>query len=112
MIITKKALREIKAKKENNFEKWVLNDILKEDADRIEGYVYDVRQHGCISGIVTSLIYYTDTNKIFKKYYAEILEIIENDKLYINFDKIEINPNNLTWLAYEIVINNICSWFE
>ena len=32
----------------------------------------DLLQHGCISGMVSSLIYYNDTHAFFDKYYREI----------------------------------------
>jgi len=32
----------------------------------------DLLQHGCFSGVVGRLIYYTDTHKFYDKHYAEI----------------------------------------
>jgi len=110
---TKGILNNRKKTTNNKFEKWVINDCLSQGKnEEIESYIFQVRQYGCVSGIVTSLIYYIDTDKIFKKYYTEILEILENNKLYINFDKITINTNNLVWIAYEIVIDSIYSWID
>ena len=98
---------------ENKFEKWVIADCLSHGTNEdIESYIYNIRQHGCVSGAVSSLIYYTDTEKTFKRFYNEILEIIESEKIYCNFEKIDFNTNDLTWLAYEIVINNLASWIE
>ncbi len=38
----------------------------------IPAFFKDLLQYGCQSGIVSSMIYYTDTHKFFDKYYEEI----------------------------------------
>ena len=35
----------------------------------------DLLQHGCISGMVPSLVYYSDTEKFFDHHYHEIMEL-------------------------------------
>lgn len=90
----------------NDFENFVIDDII-DNIDNYENglnYLEEVLQYGCISGVVSSLITYEDTKDVFKNYFEEILDIYNNYKEnFIN----EVNYNNLTWFAYEIVVDNI-----
>lgn len=60
-------------------------------------------QHGCISGMVTSLIYYKDTHAFFLRHYQEIEEIRQNlsqeDNLLM--DTQGDLMNYLSWFAFE-----------
>lgn len=90
----------------NNLKKYVINDILEycdNDNEYILNYIKDVVNHGCVSGIVSSLIYYSDTEKFFNDYANEILEMLE--KYGIN--NIKLNKNNLSWFAYEKICNDL-----
>ena len=45
----------------------VANDLIDSvsDSEELEGHIKDILQYGCISGCVSSQIYYTDTQKFF-----------------------------------------------
>lgn len=105
----KEKLNEMKANSEG-IKLFVIDDILEfnESDDEITGYVNDVLNYGCSNGCVSSLIYYSDTDKFFTKYHDEILEMLEDFKneYDINF---EINSNNLAWFGYEETLRNIAS---
>lgn len=45
------------------------------DHENITSFFSDLLQHGCQSGIVTSLIYYSDTHAFFDKHYDAIEEL-------------------------------------
>lgn len=71
------------------------------------GYFKDVLQYGCASGIVTELIYYYQTEEFFDRHVDEILEIYDTilgQGIKLNM---EINRNNLSWLAFEETIRSI-----
>jgi len=73
----------------------------------------DLSTYGCISGMVSSLIYYTDTHEFFDHYYAEIGEIREDYKNNIG-ELIEISgdlKNNLSWFAFEYRADEIYTTF-
>ncbi len=69
-----------------------LNDIVEKEADTIRAFVAkealeyhhpkdffnDLLQHGCISGMVSELVYYRDTHAFFDRYYHEIEEVRES----------------------------------
>lgn len=46
--------------------------------DGIRGFIKDLRQGGCVSGLVGSLIYYSDTIEFYDKFENEIQELIDN----------------------------------
>ena len=72
----------------------------------------DVMQHGCQSGIIGQLIYYTDTVKFYKKHRDEISKLVS--ELY---DQTGEGPNILRgWdnsdpLAMEVYNQNVLAWF-
>ena len=81
----------------------VAQEALEHDDPQI--FFNDLLQHGCISGMVSSLIYYTDTHAFYDKHYAEIEELraeyedSTGEPLKINNDL----KNYLAWFAYEQV---------
>lgn len=105
----KEQLNEMKANSEG-IELFVINDILDngESDEEISNYINNVLTYGCQSGCVSSLLYYSDTNKFFNNYSDEILSILDdlNDAGGIPF---EIDANNLAWLGYEHTMSIIAT---
>ena len=66
----KKQLQSIIANERNSLRAAVAEETLH--YDRIDSFFNDLFQHGCRSGMVSSLIYYTDTHKFFDIHYDEI----------------------------------------
>ena len=95
----------------DGFTKFVIITIL----DNIDSNPYIVEQtieFGCSSGIIPELIYYYQTDEIFRHYFAEILEIYDTcieQNLINNF---EVNANNLVWLAFEYVTSILSNEYE
>lgn len=69
-------------------------------------YFEEVLQHGCISGIVTELIYYYQTEEFFNRHVDEILSLYNDIIEYTELD-MEVNRNNLSWLAFEETIRSL-----
>ena len=109
-----KQLKEMKKDTTNSFKAWVLGDLLSQgNKQDIQDYLKNA-SYGCAGGSVTSLIYYNDTKKVFKKYFEEIMEIIveyNTEMEYQLFNDV-LNYNNLTWLAYDITISKINNNFD
>ena len=82
----------------------ILDEI--EEYDAPEDYFENVLKYGCISGIVTALITYEDTEEFFNRHVDEILELLNEVREYgeITF---ELNRNNLAWFAFEEIVNRI-----
>lgn len=95
----------------------VLNDLSEYETkeDKIN-YLKDVLNHGCVSGMVSRLIYYKDTNDFFDKNKEEIENLIydsseEQGLNYLSFiaslngsdnvGSLEQLKNLLSWFVYE-----------
>lgn len=117
---------------QNKLTKYVFKDLLKGSETysgetwlhRLKNRCEDV-SHGCITGIVSSLIYYSDTVAFFKKYKEEIGEILKelatdcgSDYIYNKilegdiFIEDVLTQNKLAWLGYEEVNYRILSILE
>ena len=75
------------------------------DYDDPQTFFNDLLQNGCISGIVSSLIYYTDTHAFYDKHYAEIEELRAEYEEQIG-EPLKIDndlKNYLAWFAFEQV---------
>lgn len=107
---TKKSLSEKKLKKQllkildrnpNTIKERVIQEAL--DYNSIKEFFKDLLQHGCISGMVSSLIYYYDTESFFDTHYDEIL------CLKTEFEEATGQPmqipyqlkNHLAWFGFE-----------
>lgn len=88
---------------------FVINDLLdiSDNNEEILTYISDVLTHGCISGMVSSLMTYSDTESFTKKYLNEVLEILDNLIQEIGKPAFVIDSNNLAWLAYEEVLRQL-----
>ena len=95
--------------KENSDYKELTNAIIDIIEDESEGlpieYMKGVFNHGCISGWVSSLIYYSQTDKFFKEHiddiftiYNELREELGDCPIRKDFD---VNANSLSWMAFE-----------
>lgn len=111
----------------------VINEIVEDSKDhngenlqeRLLSRLKDI-SHGCSSGTVGSLIYYSDTCAFFKKYKKEIASLVKEyqEETGSNiselqwFDKEDIfceeqnNQNYLAWFAYETIAFNLMARLE
>ena len=113
---TDKALRkklvEIMQNHPDSLKSAVANEAL--DYDDISCFFEDLQKYGCVSGMVTSLIYYSDTHSFFDKYYDEINE------LRTEFEESTGQPlsiesdlkNYLAWFAFEEVARQMYERFD
>ena len=122
---TKKALRELKKVNQFNtkLEKRVINDLLNTGltTEELKDHIKDIVQCGCISGIVPSLVYYSDTTKFFNCYRKEILTMLTDpDKnIYSEYTylldqkKYSVSEkNSLSWFAYDNTVIRIAFYFN
>ena len=69
----------------------------------IENFFSDLLQHGCVSGMVGSLVYYYDTHAFFDEHYAEI-EDLRNEWEESVGEPLKIEndlKNTLAWFGFE-----------
>lgn len=96
------------------------------DTEDIANYVKDVTYGGGASGVIGSLVYYTDTVPFYEKHENDILELaIEQaeemgyDNLgefiaTLNFDKsdVQLFKSGMAWFAYEEITRKIADELE
>ena len=87
----------------------ILNHI--DDYENPITFLEEVLQYGCASGMVSELIYFSETKCFFIKHMEEIFDIYNSIKenLSSNF---EVNANNLSWLAFEYMTSIIYNEIE
>lgn len=71
----RKKLLLIKENEPNSLKGAVAREAFEYEASEVASFFSDLQQHGCISGMVCSLIYYADTHAFYDKHYNEIEEL-------------------------------------
>ena len=101
----------------------VEQDVLNAKEDGYTSYISDLLQHGCQSGMVSDLIYYSDTCKFYREHMTEISELLGSliddtgmspsdlfgDK-WDSDDSLALDTNNqnlLAWFSYEQTAQNL-----
>ncbi len=87
---------------EDTLAKYVANEALDRDYS-VENWFEDLLQYGCVSGMVSGLVYYCDTEMFFDKYYHEIMELKEEYEESIG-QPMQIPyqlKNHLAWFGFE-----------
>ena len=89
----------------------VADDLLQQVTEDLDKHIKEILEYGCVSGIVNSQIYYSDTKKFFQKYCEEIFQAIEEDGYaYNNAEK--LNFNDLSWYGYESTVAKIYEYIN
>ena len=107
---------------------WIISDLIEDsenylDTDAMKNKIIalykkcdDVINHGCGSGCVPSLVYYSDTNKFYEKFNDEIYnyfdaagwEAINDNMNASDFVKFENDAKcKVTWIVYEEITYTI-----
>jgi len=108
--------------------KYCLNHILEEyeEYEEIKNFFTDLFNGGCMSGMISDLIYYEDTNKFFDKYEEDIENLItlnmdmmgiETRPLFIeslngSAESLREEKNLLSWFAFEETMRNLNEEFK
>ena len=74
----------------------------------------DIFTYGCVSGAVSALITYNDTEKFFDNHSNEIFELAEDMRQegMIDMNNFELSKNNLAWFAFETIAQEIYQEME
>ena len=130
MKLTLKNLKELKNSLTHSLDKRVCNYVISRwgDYDDKVHIFTDVLYHGCQSGIVSELIYYSDTVKFYKQYKDDINRLLYSamsdcgiyspaelfgDK-WDSDDPLALdtyNQNLLAWFGFEETLRNIAFHF-
>ena len=116
-----------------NGKKWVINDLFEDfhsnykyngmtdEVKKLYGRCKKITYHGCISGTVSSMIYYDDTVKFYDNFIDDINDYLEEvgyewiDEAMKASDFIKCEKtakNQIAWAFYEEVIYEVSEWLE
>ena len=131
MKLTLANIKELKRNSNNLLTRRVCNYVISRWSDYSDktDIFTDVLYHGCQSGIVGELIYYSDTVRFYKQYRSEINELLydtmNGTRLYAPSDLFgdkwdkedplaqdDFNQNLLAWFGFEETLRNIGYNFE
>lgn len=97
----KSALQNIISSKPNSLQAVVASEAL--EYHDIAAFFSDLLQHGCLSGMVSNLVYYIDTHAFFDTHYVEI-EDLRNEVEDNLGEPLQIKgdlKNFMAWFAFE-----------
>ncbi len=131
MKLTLSNIRKLKVNTDNKLTKYVCNYIINEWHDYSDktNIFKDVLYHGCVSGIVGELVWYSQTTAFYRKYREQINELLselmDGTGIYnlaelfgARWDKDDPlimethNQNLLAWFGFEETLRNIGYNFE
>lgn len=131
MKLTLTNIRKLKSESDNKLTKHVCSYVINKwhDYDDKVNIFKDVLYMGCVSGIVSELVYYSDTLKFYRKYRDEINSLLSETMRSIgcfsfkdvfgnNFDDEDPliidthNQNLMAWFGFEETLRNIGYEFE
>ena len=78
----------------------------------LENVISDVLNHGCASGIVGALTYYSQTRKFFIDNMDEIFDLYNEYIQEFGGIGFEIDFNSLSWFAFEEITRQIADEME
>lgn len=105
----------------------VIDNLEEETKEGLHNRLDEISSHGCASGIVSSMIYYSDTIAFFERHKYVINDMIaefirdtglsmsELFKKFDNDDPLCLESNNqnlLAWWSYEYVISDMLTMLE
>lgn len=97
----RKQLTAILQNESESIRKYVAQEAL--DYYSVEIFFKDILSNGCASGMIGSLIYYTQTHAFFDRFYDDIEEIRHyyKENMGIPLDLPNDLKNTLAWFAFE-----------
>jgi hypothetical protein len=106
----KKKLQKVLAENLNTIKASVIQEAL--NSSPIYDFFHDLLNYGCASGMISSLIYYSDTEKFFDTHYEEVMDLkTEFEESTGESMKIPHQlKNHLAWFAFEQVAYDLADF--
>lgn len=104
-------LKEMCNEYQGNFMGWVAEDLLKNteknDEDTLK-YMNNIILYGGSSGAITGLTYCHEITTVFRDYFEDILEYLDDTGIVI----IDLTVDNLVWTCYELIVEKFIAAYE
>lgn len=109
-------LKEIANRQEDTIKNAVVTEILSDAQidEEVINFFKDLQNYGCQSGMVSALIYYSDSHAFFDTHYNEIEDLRQEYKDSCGIDmpiKYDLK-NTLAWFAFEEVAYQLANELE
>ena len=99
---------------ESELKKAVLESLIDkaeecETDEEIISMINNILTYGCASGIVSDMMFYSDTENFFNTHSEEIFDLL-NESIaegLTDANNIEFSKNSLAWWAYEVITSQI-----
>lgn len=79
--------------------------------DEIKNFFNDLERSGCVSGMISSLVYYQDTEEFFDQYIDEIDNLVTQFKemtgMELQLKNIKSFKNDISWFAFEMTARQL-----
>lgn len=108
---------------ENMLTNYVIDSIMERSINERINFITELLNHGCISGLVSELIYYSDTTKFYARFKSEIFDLADEQAKEIGYTSamelianlrgakdcncIDQLENLLSWYGFEETARNI-----
>lgn len=76
-----------------------------ESFEEVRGFMEDLKQYGCSSGMIGELLYYSDTKKFFIENMDEIQDYINTLVQEHVYSINELDINEIVWVVFEAIAN-------
>lgn len=76
-----------------------------ESFEEVRGFMEDLRQYGCSSGMIGELLYYSDTKKFFIENMDEIQDYVNTLVQEHVYSINELDINEIVWVVFEAIAN-------
>jgi hypothetical protein len=98
----------------NGLKRAVIDELLDyNNSDDIKSFLEDLLNHGCVSGMISGLIYYEDTNKFFDQHEDEIEDLITENMEMLGVETRPLFIESLNGTAENITQEkNLLAWFS
>lgn len=101
----------------------LINNMYDTDNESVEKTMLDLMQHGCVSGMISEMIYYRDTVAFFDKYSEFIEDMLMEygmdeklekflDLKWDESDDADYEKNWFAWFAFESVAYDLANEME
>lgn len=78
-----------------------------ESFEEVKGFMEDLRQYGCSSGMIGELIYYSDTKEFFIDNLDEIQDYVNTLVQEHIYSINELDINEISWVVFESIANEL-----
>ena len=117
-MVSKRALKrylkehfQYKHERKQSLEAWLVRHVCSDSGYSPEDRLKDIATHGCVSGCVGELIYYSDVVRFYQKYESQIWELVCDFLQSTGYTLGQFIDNFRQTIEDEVRLKNYLAWF-